>query len=83
MWYVYVILCKDETLYTGFTANVEARFERHKKGHGARYTRIHKPIRILHSEEFVVRADAMRREIEIKKWSRADKIERLKLLLEK
>lgn len=82
MWYVYVILCEDGSLYTGFSNNPEARFERHKKGRGATYTRIHKPIRILHIEQFEVRIDALHREIEIKSWGRADKIKRLNLKLE-
>ena len=81
MWYVYLILCEDGSLYTGFSVDPQARFERHKKGRGARYTRSHKPVRILYTEQFEVRVDAMRREIEIKSWSRVEKINNLNLVI--
>ena len=63
---VYVLLCDDGSYYTGYSDNVKSRFERHKKGHGARYTRMHKPKRIIYVEEFRTRRAAIKREQQIK-----------------
>jgi len=73
--YVYLLLCDDGSYYTGYTNNVASRFERHKKGHGARYTRMRKPTRIVHVEEFRTRAEAMRRERQVKSLSHRRKEE--------
>ena len=79
MWYIYILLCQDGSLYTGSSDNPEARFEIHLSGHGAKYTRSHKPVRIVHSEQFSSKSEALKREIEIKSWSRVEKIKILKL----
>ena len=81
MWIVYVLLCSDKSLYTGCTNNLEKRFESHKKGKGAQYTKSHKPIKVVYSESFEQKNDALKREAEIKKWKRKDKIKRLGLVL--
>jgi putative endonuclease len=73
--YVYLLLCDDGSYYTGYTNNLASRFERHKKGHGARYTRMHKPKRIVHVEEFKTRGDATKREQQIKALSHTEKHE--------
>ncbi|MCK4497744.1 GIY-YIG nuclease family protein [Candidatus Bathyarchaeota archaeon] len=65
-YYVYLILCQDGSYYTGHTVNVEDRFAQHERGRGARYTRIHKPKRVVHVEEFRSRKEAIRREKAIK-----------------
>ena len=68
--------CADGTLYTGITTNVTRRFKEHsgdKKG--ARYTRAHVPKRIIHTEEFPSRSEALKREAAIKRLSRAKKLE--------
>ena len=65
-YYVYLLLCDDGSYYTGYTNNVPSRLERHKKGHGARYTRMRRPKRVIHVEEFKTRRAAMRREQQIK-----------------
>jgi len=65
-YYVYLLLCDDGSYYTGYTNNVASRLERHKKGHGARYTRMRRPKRVIHVEEFKTRCAAMRREQQIK-----------------
>lgn len=75
MWYVYVLLCQDQSLYTGITNNIDKRFTEHKNGKGGRYTRSHKPIKIIHKEKFLTKSDALKREMEIKKWSREKKLE--------
>ena len=66
-YFVYIIKCNDGSYYTGHTKDVEKRFELHKKGKGARYTRIHKPEKICYIEKFTNRSEAMKREQKIKK----------------
>jgi len=61
-WFTYVLLCENGTLYRGYTNDLEKRFDLHKTGKGAKYTRMHKPVRILHSEEFETKIDAIKRE---------------------
>lgn len=78
-WFVYILLCEDSSLYTGSTNNLEKRFKTHKNGKGGKYTRSHKPLKIIHSEKFETKSEALKREIEIKSWSRGDKIQNLKL----
>ena len=74
-WYVYLLLCDDGSYYTGYTNNVASRLERHEKGYGARYTRMRKPKRLVYVEEFRTRADATRREQQIKALSHKEKHE--------
>lgn len=72
-YYVYILLCKDGSYYTGHAKNVKHRIEQHKKGQGARYTRMHEPAKIVYVEEFNSRSDAMKREREIKSFSHSKK----------
>lgn len=65
-YYVYVLLCKDGSFYTGYTGDLSSRIGRHTKGYGARYTRMRKPEKLVYVEEFESRCEAMRREREIK-----------------
>ena len=74
MWFVYILLCKGNTLYTGISPNPDQRFLDHKNGHGGAYTRSHKPIKILYTEKLPSRSAALKREAEIKSWSRDKKI---------
>jgi putative endonuclease len=78
-WSVYVLLCQGNTLYTGISPNPEQRFLLHKTGKGAKYTRAHPPLKIVHQEQHADRSAASKREAEIKKWSRSQKIARLKI----
>ncbi len=80
MWFVYVLLCSDGTFYTGATNNLEKRFLEHKKGIGGRYTRSRKVIKIIYSEKFSSRGEALRKESEIKSWSRQKKIRTLNII---
>jgi len=73
-YYTYVILTKDNTLYCGYTDNVEKRFEDHKEGKGAKYTRAHKPDKIVYTACFDTKAEAMKEEHRIKKMKREDKL---------
>lgn len=78
MWYVYLILCKDKSIYTGITKNLENRFRQHKDGKGGRFTRSHKVAKVLHSEKFETKSEALKREAEIKKWRRKKKLQLIK-----
>jgi len=65
-YYVYMLLCEDGSYYTGYTKNVESRFRQHKEGIGSRYTRIHKPKKVVYVEKFSTRGEALHREKAIK-----------------
>lgn len=77
-YYVYILLTVDNTLYCGYTDDVEKRFEKHKQGLGAKYTRVHKPVKIVYTKEFETKSDAMKEECRIKSLSRAEKLELIK-----
>ena len=68
-YYVYILQCNDGSYYTGHAKNAEKRFEIHKKGRGARYTRMHEPEKLMYVEQFESRGEAMKREQKIKKLS--------------
>lgn len=73
MFYVYIIRCADGSFYCGYTTDVEKRFEKHKSGKGAKYTRSHLPLEIVYIEEFESKSDALKRECEIKSMTRSQK----------
>jgi putative endonuclease len=73
-FYVYILLCSDGSFYTGHTKNIDERTRLHANGKGARYTKTHKPKRVVHIELFATRAEAMKREREIKKMSHQQKL---------
>jgi len=79
MWFVYILLCKDESLYTGISNNPQKRFLDHKNGKGGHYTRSHKPVKIVYSEKMATQSEALKRERQIKNWSRKKKIRILNL----
>jgi len=72
-YYCYILECLDDTYYTGWTTNPERRLRQHNHGSGARYTRNRRPVRLVYVEEQPDRGSAMRREIKIKRMSRAVK----------
>lgn len=72
-YYVYILICKDGSYYTGYAKNVEQRVEQHKKGQGARYTRMRGLKKMVYVEEFNSRSEAMKREREIKSLSHSEK----------
>ncbi|EJO5348089.1 GIY-YIG nuclease family protein [Clostridium botulinum] len=74
MAYVYIVQCRDGTLYTGWTTDIERRINQHNKGIGAKYTRARRPVVLKYFEKFDTNRDAMKRECEIKSLSRKDKI---------
>jgi putative endonuclease len=73
MHYVYILRCGDDTLYTGYTTDVERRIEEHRRGTGAKYTRGRGPLELAHVEEYETQSTAMTREHEIKQLSRNKK----------
>ena len=76
MYFVYILKCADETLYTGIATELERRVEEHNgSDKGAKYTRVRRPVRLVYSEEYPDRSAASKREYEIKKkMSRAEKL---------
>jgi len=74
-YYVYVILCKDNSFYTGYTKDLDSRMRLHMNGKAARYTRMHRPQKIVYVEEFGSRAEAMRREKSVKRLNHSQKLE--------
>jgi len=74
MYYIYILLCQDGSHYTGSTNNIKKRFKDHLKGRGARYTKSHKPIKIVYREKFASKSEALKREAKIKNWPKAKKI---------
>ena len=72
-WWVYIIQCKDGSFYTGVTLNIKRRFQEHKEGRGGRYTLLHKPFKIIFSESFNTKQEALKREKQLKGWSRKKK----------
>ncbi|GAA0860005.1 MULTISPECIES: GIY-YIG nuclease family protein [Clostridium] len=74
MNYVYIIKCSDDSLYTGWTNDLEKRFKKHQEGKGAKYTRGRGPLELVYFEEYETKVQAMKREYEIKKMSREKKI---------
>ena len=74
-YYVYVILCVDGSFYTGYTKNIDTRIRLHESGKGARYTRMHKPQKIAYLELFDTRAQAMKREKQIKRLTHQQKLD--------
>jgi len=74
MWYVYILLCDGGSLYTGISNNPQQRFLDHKSGKGGKYSRLHKPIKIVYIEDVTDKSAALKREMEIKSWSREKKM---------
>ena len=72
--YVYILLCQDHSLYTGWTVNLDKRLETHNKGKGAKYTRGRIPVKLVYYEEFEDKTQALKREYAIKQLKRKDKL---------
>ncbi len=73
-YYTYILKCSDDTLYTGWTNDLNKRLQTHNNGKGARYTRARLPVMLIYFEKFQTKKDAMKREIAIKKLSRKQKL---------
>ncbi len=74
MWFVYIVKCTDNSLYTGFTNDLERRIKEHNGGSGAKSLRGKKPVKLVYSETFKESGEARRREYAIKQWTRGRKL---------
>lgn len=72
-WFVYLIECRNGSIYTGIAVDVQARYNVHASGKGARYTRSHPPQRLLAALEYPDRSSASKAEYKIKQWSAEEK----------
>ena len=75
MNYTYILKCKDGSLYTGWTNDLEQRVAAHNTGKGAKYTKARRPVELVYFEEFETKEQAMKREYAIKQMARKDKLE--------
>ena len=74
MYYLYLIQCEDGSIYTGITTDLKRRFKEHSDKVGGHYTRAHKVEKILYAEKYPTRSEALKREMEIKKLRRKEKL---------
>lgn len=72
-WYLYILKCRDGTLYTGIATDVQKRLEMHRSGKGAKYTRGRGPLELVYSEECENHSQALKRECEVKKLTKERK----------
>jgi putative endonuclease len=79
MYYIYILQCCDKSLYTGYTTDLKQRVKDHNEGRGSKYVRSRLPARLIYSEKFQTKSEAMKRENQIKDWKRDKKIRVLKL----
>lgn len=75
MYYVYILLCNDESLYTGITNNLKNRLDIHNKGKASKYTRGRLPVKYVYAAESKDKGEALRKEYAIKRLSRKKKLE--------
>lgn len=74
MNYTYILKCADDTLYCGWTNNLEKRIKAHNEGKGAKYTRSRLPVTLAYYEEYETSIEAQKREYQIKRLSRKEKL---------
>jgi putative endonuclease len=74
MYYLYFLLCDDNSIYTGVTNDIERRFSEHKNKKGGHYTSSHNAVKIIYTEEYPTQKEALTRERQIKGWRREKKI---------
>ncbi|MBQ3553406.1 MAG: GIY-YIG nuclease family protein [Clostridia bacterium] len=72
--YVYILECRDGSLYTGWTPELEKRIQAHNSGKGAKYTKSRHPVTLRYFEEFATKSEALKREYAIKQLSREEKM---------
>ena len=73
-WFVYILNCADGTFYTGITNDLGRRIKAHNAGTASKYTRVRRPVSIVYSEEVETKGDALRRELQIKRLTRSEKM---------
>ncbi len=72
--YFYVVSCKDDSLYAGYTNNLKRRIKLHNEGKGAKYTRARRPVRLVYSKGFPTKSEALKAEYAFKQWDRKKKL---------
>lgn len=77
-WHLYILRCKDGSLYTGITTDVEKRYGQHQAGKGAKYTRGRGPLELVYREVCGSHSEALKRELEIKALPREKKLEMIR-----
>jgi len=78
MWYLYIIRCSDNSLYTGITTDVCRRLNEHNLKSGSRYTSVRTPVALVYQESHPTRSAALKREFQIKQWPRNKKLDLIK-----
>lgn len=73
VWYLYILRCRDGSLYTGITTDVQKRLEAHRSGRGAKYTRGRAPLALVYREECGSHSHALKRELAVKALPRPEK----------
>jgi putative endonuclease len=79
MWFIYIVKCSDQSLYTGITTDLDRRVTEHNESpKGAKYTRARRPVNLVYSESVKSKSEAAKREYEIKQMTRAQKLSLIK-----
>jgi putative endonuclease len=73
-WFIYIIRCADNTLYTGISNHLEKRIASHNSGNGAKYTKGRGPVKLVYKEKSTNKSSASKREAEIKKLTKKEKL---------
>jgi putative endonuclease len=73
-WWVYLLVCRDGRTYAGIATDVAARFEAHSRGKGAKFTRSNPPVRVLGTQAFATKSEALKAEAALKKLDRAARL---------
>ncbi len=74
MWFVYIVRCSDDTLYTGITNDLDRRIQQHNEGKGAKYTKGRGPVALIKSFDFATKSEALKEEYRIKQLSKEEKL---------
>lgn len=81
-YFVYILECSDKTLYTGITKDINKRLEEHNSNEkGAKYTKARRPVKLLYEESSLNRSTASKREYEIKKFTKLQKLQLIKKMI--
>ena len=78
MYFLYILECSDKSLYTGITTDVARRFQEHKNKKGGHFTSSREVVRVAYTEKYRDRSSALKREAEIKSWTRQRKLHLIK-----
>ncbi len=78
VFYVYLLECRDKSLYCGYAKDLKKRTELHCRGKASKYTRVRRPVKLVFFETAKTKSNAMKREFEIKSFSRKKKLSLIK-----